>query len=107
MNDRKAGGFFLLDGLLACVLLSTGVLLACGLWQQTLHLALWQQKREQAQELALEVLQGERSRETLAEGYTVEEEFQPVPALSGVRLHTVRLFWQGRPAGSGAGYEKN
>lgn len=106
MNSWKQGGFFLLDGLLACVLLSAGVLLVCGIWQQTLQLTAWQQKREEAQELALDRVRGEQSREELPEGYTLQEEFQPIPALPGVRLHRVQLYWQGRLAGSGAAYEK-
>lgn len=46
--NRKSGGFFLLDGLLASLLLGLGVLLSLEGWQQVLRLGQWQQKREKA-----------------------------------------------------------
>ena len=46
--NRKSGGFFLLDGLLASLLLGMGVLVALVGWQQALRLDHWNQKREEA-----------------------------------------------------------
>lgn len=104
--SRKQDGFFLLDGLLASLLLGFGVLVALNGGQQVLRVVAWQQKREEAQELALELLRGERNVLNLDARYRVEEELRPVPELPGVRLHQVRLYWQDRLTGCGAGYEK-
>ena len=102
--NRKSGGFFLLDGLLASLLLGMGTLVALLGWQQVAGLGSWRQKREEAQALALERLQGECG--TLETGYRVEEEVQAVPELPGVQLRQVRLYWKDRLVGCGAGYEK-
>lgn len=102
--NRKSGGFFLLDGLLASLLLGMGALVALMGWQQAAGLGAWRQKREEAQELALEWLQGERG--TLEESYRVEEEVQAVSGLPGVQLRQVRLYWKDHLVGCGAGYEK-
>lgn len=102
--NRKSGGFFLLDGLLASLLLGMGALVAFMGWQQAAGLGAWRQKREEAQELALEWLQGERG--TLEAGYRVEEEVQDVSGLPGVQLRQVRLYWKNHLVGCGAGYEK-
>ena len=68
--NRKSGGFFLLDGLLASLLLGMGTLVALMGWQQAAGLGAWRQNREEAQELALEWLRGEHG--TLEAGYRVE-----------------------------------
>lgn len=102
--NRKSGGFFLLDGLLASLLLGMGTLVALMGWQQVAGLGAWRQKREEAQELALEWLQGEYT--TLEAGYRVEEEVQAVSGLPGVQLRQVRLYWKDHLVGCGAGYEK-
>lgn len=102
--NRKSGGFFLLDGLLASLLLGMGTLVALLGWQQVAGLGSWRQKREEAQELALERLQGECT--TLEMGYRMEEEVQAVPGLPGVQLRQVRLYWKDHLVGCGAGYEK-
>lgn len=104
--NRKSGGFFLLDGLLASLLLGLGVVMLLLGWQQVLRLDHMQQKREEAQEFSLELLRGERSVADLDEDYRVEEECQPVPGLPGVQLRQVRLYWKERLVGCGAGYEK-
>lgn len=104
--NRKSDGFFLLDGLLASLLLGLGVLVALEGWQQALRLAHWQQKREEAHELSLELLRGEKSVLALEPEYRVEEEVQPVPELPGVQLRQVRVYWKDHLVGTGAGYEK-
>lgn len=104
--NRKSGGFFLLDGLLASLLLGLGVLLSLEGWQQVLRLGQWQQKREEAQELSLELLQGERDALSLDPDYRLEEDVQPIPELPGVQLRQVRLYWKDHLVGCGAGYEK-
>lgn len=102
--NRKSGGFFLLDGLLASLLLGMGTLVALLGWQQVAGLGSWRQKREEAQKLALERLQGECT--TLETGYRMEEEVQAVPGLPGVQLRQVRLYWKDHLVGCGAGYKK-
>lgn len=104
--NRKSGGFFLLDGLLASLLLGLGVLLSLEGWQQVLRLGQWQQKREEAQELSLELLRGERPVLSLDPDYRLEEDVQPVPGLPGVQLRQVRLYWKDHLVGCGAGYEE-
>ncbi|WP_432642562.1 hypothetical protein [Acidaminococcus sp.] len=105
--NRKSGGFFLLDGLLASLPLGMGVLVALVGWQQALRLDHWQQKREEAQELSLELLRGEHSAADLDADYRVEVEIQPVSGIPGVQLRQVRLYWKDHLVGCGAGYEKS
>ena len=94
-NNRKEKGFFLMDTLWACTLLSLGSLLFCGHWAVLAMLLDRQQLVEQAGSTAMAWLYHKEAVVDPVPGLTVESSVEPM-AIAGVVLRKVTVYGPGK-----------